>query len=78
MPRIRTIKQAFDELIHADPSTAMTEFRIRQLILSGAIPSFKAGTRYMIDMDNLEEYLTNPPSIQHEEPHGIRPINVRR
>lgn len=56
MPRIRTIKGAFDEIRKNDPDTALTEYRIRQLVLSGAIHSRKAGTKILLDIDELTEY----------------------
>lgn len=78
MPRIRTINQAYEEIQQSDPNTAITAFRIRQLILNGAVPSFKAGKRYMVDMDNLESYLSNPTAIQDNVTYGvIRPVNVK-
>lgn len=54
--RIRTIPQAYKEIKSADPDTAITEFRIRQLVIDGVIPSTKSGTKYLIDMDKLQSY----------------------
>jgi len=78
MLRMRTINQAITEIKQADQNTAITERAIRRLITTNAVPSIKIGCKYLVDMDNLERYLSDPPSIQHEEPHVIRPINVRR
>lgn len=56
--RIRTISQAHREIKDADPETAITEYRIRQLVVDGVIPSTKSGAKYLIDMDKLQEYFT--------------------
>lgn len=57
MSKIRTIKAAHEEIKMQDPNTALTEFRIRQMVISGEIPSRKAGRKYLIDVDNLSEYM---------------------
>lgn len=56
-PRMRGIKQAINELKATDPNTALTEHALRRLILSGALPSVRCGTKYLINMDNLSTYL---------------------
>lgn len=56
--RIRTISQAFEEIKEADPKTAITTYRIRQLVIDGVIPSTKSGTKYLIDLDKLQSYFT--------------------
>lgn len=55
--RIRTISSAFKEIKENDPDTAVTEYRIRQLVIDGVIPSTKSGTKYLIDLDKLQSYL---------------------
>lgn len=57
MARIRTIKKAYEEISKADPNTCLTEHRIRQLAVNGDIPTTKAGSRYLLDMDKLFAYL---------------------
>lgn len=59
-PRIRTIQQAAAELKQNDSSTAITPYAIRQMVLSGAIPHIKAGNKYLISMEVLENYLKEP------------------
>ncbi len=58
-PRMRGIKQAIAELKTADANTALTERALRRLILTSEIPSVKIGTKYLINMDVLENYLYN-------------------
>lgn len=57
MARIRTIEKAFEEIRQTDPNTCITKHRIRQLVINGEIPSKKAGSRYLLDLDRLVEYL---------------------
>ncbi len=57
MPRMRTIQEAAIELKKADPYTAITPHAIRQLVLSGTIPHIKAGKKYLVNMQTLENYL---------------------
>ena len=79
MLRMRTINQAITEIKQADPNTAITERAIRRLITTNAVPSIKIGRKYLIDMDVLEGYLSNPPPIDNIIPYGvIRPVNVKR
>lgn len=56
--RIRTISQAFREIKEDDPQTAVTEYRLRQLVIDGVIPSTKSGSKYLIDLDKVKAYFT--------------------
>lgn len=60
IPRMRTVKEAAQEIKQLDSDTAMTEWHIRQLALSGVLPCVKAGKKYLINLDTLFEYLENP------------------
>ena len=55
--RIRTIKNAYKEIREQDPNTCITEWFLRQLITGGAIPSIRAGTKWLVDLDVIEEYI---------------------
>lgn len=76
--RMRTITEAVAEIKAADPHTALTVHALRQLILSGKVPSIMAGKKYLINLDTLIEYLSGicaqaaPPA-----PKGIRRIPER-
>ena len=63
IPRMRTVSEAARELKKVDPSTAVTEYHIRRLVLSGKLPKIKAGKKYLINLDALIAYLASP----HEE-----------
>lgn len=56
MAKIRTINQTFDAIKHADPETAISRHAIRQAVLSGDIPSRRAGQKFLIDLDQVLRY----------------------
>ncbi len=57
LPRIRGIKEAITELKEYDPLTALTEKGLRRLVITDEIPSIRIGTKYLINMDVLIDYL---------------------
>lgn len=60
LPRMRTVSEAAAEIKAADPNTAITEYHIRRLALSGVLPRVKAGRKLLINLDTLIEYLQDP------------------
>ena len=66
IPRMRTIKEAMQELRALDSHTAITEYHIRQLAVSGVIPRVQAGKKYLINLDTLIEYMQNPTAPQFQ------------
>ena len=74
LPRMRTVKEAAAELKALDEHTAVTEYHIRQLVLSGVLPRIKAGKKYLINLDLLIEYLTNPDADKFKV-NNAAPIN---
>ena len=80
MTRMRTIAEAIQEVKKADPQTAFTQTALRRMIKTGELPSFKAGTKYLVNLDVLFDYLNNPVSIQPTQTStitGIRAIKER-
>ena len=80
MLRMRTIKEAAAELRAMDAKTAITETHIRRLVLSGEVPSFKAGKKYLLNMDALLQYFeavqaVPPQPAEHKIPRI--PVRVR-
>jgi len=61
LARMRTINQAASYFKERDPATALGAWNIRQLILSKKVKCHKSNSRYLINLDLLEEYLANPP-----------------
>ena len=54
--KLRTIQSAVAEIKSIDPSTAITEHFIRQLCITGRIPTIMAGKKYLLDLNDLEKY----------------------
>ncbi len=75
VPRMRTIKEAMQELKELDPHTAMREYHIRDLVNNNKIPHVRAGRKILVNFDGLLEYLGQ------SEPKETLPANfgtVRR
>ena len=60
IPRMRTVKEAAAEIKQLDANTALSEWRIRELALSGVLPRVQAGKKLLINLDTLFGYLENP------------------
>ena len=56
MQRIRTIDSAYNAIKQLDPHTAVTKYRIRQIVVNGEIPCKNAGMKYTFDMNDLLNY----------------------
>lgn len=76
LPRMRTLDECYRELKEQDSNTAVTKYFIRQLALSGAIPSIMAGNKRLINLDGLIDYLSNSQPTAPTQPpqNGIRKI----
>lgn len=67
MKRIRTIQAAAAEILELDPGTAIHEYAIRQLVISGACPSFKRGRKFLLDFDLLLSILSGESATKQPE-----------
>ena len=56
MQRIRTIDSAYNAIKQLDPHTAVTKYRIRQIVVNCEIPCKNAGRKYTFDMNDLLNY----------------------
>lgn len=65
---MRTVPEVAAEIKASDPNTAITEYHIRQLALSGVLPRVKAGRKLLINLDALIEYLTDPTADKFQVP----------
>lgn len=62
---MRTIDEAYNELVKLDPNTAVTKYRIKMLVRSGVIPSIPAGAKKVyINFNTLLDYLSHPEKYQ--------------
>ncbi len=80
LPRIRTLTEAYNMILEADPETAVTRAYIRRIApsLPGTI---RRGRGWLINYDNLLAYLNNPNRaeldrlLEYERAGGsIRPV----
>ena len=75
-PRMRTIDQAAAWLRENDPDCAVTKTALRRLVVTGQFPSVRIGSKYLIDLDMLADFLRG--SLPEPEPvaGGIRRIEL--
>ncbi len=80
MARLRTIHEAHAHLKQQDPGTGITLHFLRCLAVRGEIPTVRAGRKYLIDIDALQEHLVNRPvpTTREREYGAIRPVPERR
>lgn len=76
MRTMRTIDAAAAEIRAADPHTALTKTALRRLVVRGALPSVRVGTKYLLDLEILDNYLGGQPQQQEIVRNGIRRIEV--
>lgn len=74
LPRMRTIDAAAAWLRENDPDTAFTKTALRRLVVSGQLPSVRVGTKYLVDLDILSDYLRGSTPTAVDEMPGIRRI----
>ena len=74
--RVRTIEQLYADVKRLDPGTALTKTALRRLVLSGDIPSRRAGQKYLVTMEALEAYMNGGQADAKPAPgYGeIRPV----
>ena len=73
--RMRTIEQAYQHLMEHDPGNALSRYALRRMVVEGRIPSVIVGTRYLIDLDRLEEHLYSPQAAPSQG--EVRPVPLR-
>lgn len=81
IPRMRTAPKIVAEIKALDPETEVTEYYIRQLMKSGAVPVVWAGNKALINLDTVLDLLrvgTAPPQSEPATVGGIRRIDVKR
>lgn len=57
-PRMRTIPKAYEEVKRADPNTSLTLRALRRMVNSGEIPCVMVGTKRLVDLDLLFDFLS--------------------
>lgn len=59
IPRMRTIKEAYEWLRQQDPQTGITKNAFRVMVVSGQIPSLKVGNKYLLNVDKMIPFLVS-------------------
>lgn len=77
MTKLRTISQAADYIKTVDPDTALTQTAVRRLVVTGKIPSIRAGNKYLISLENLDAYLSGKKAIWTESVGSVRAVEVK-
>ena len=78
LTRMRTINKAIAAIKDEDPHTAFTPTALLRMIKSGELPSITVGTKYLVCLDTVLDYLRNPTPKQTEHKQsGVRPIPER-
>lgn len=57
VPKMRTIAKAIAEIKLADPDTDFTEHALRCLVKQNLIDYKKVGSKYLVDLEKVNEYL---------------------
>ena len=65
MAKYRTIQQAYECLKELDAETAITYNALRQMVISGLIPSMRIGKKYLVDLDILSGFFDARGSQEH-------------
>lgn len=80
LPRIRSMRKAYDEIVANDPETSISYYHFRHLVITGVIPSVKSGQRYLLDMDNVvkafstQDKVTNISTDNPDVLSGLDPL----
>ena len=80
IPRMRTAAKIVAEIKALDPDTEVTEYYIRQLAKTGMVPVTWAGSKALINLDDVLDLLRLGTERKEPEPctvNGIRRINVK-
>lgn len=66
MDKIRTLQGAVAAIKAQDPETAITEHYLRALVRSGAIPSQRAGRKYLLCLEDIYQHFKRKRGDYHE------------
>lgn len=77
MARWRKIREAYAEIKAADPNTALSESAIRRMVQRGDIPSYKIGTHYLINLDDLDNLCCQKTDDESNKESVIRKLPTK-
>jgi len=76
LARLRLQKDAMAYIREKDPENALKPYALRQLIITGIIPTVTVGRKKLVNLDVLESYMCNPEKFTC--PASINKGEVRR
>ncbi len=81
IPRMRTAAEVVAEIRALDPGSAVTEYRVRQMIKRGDVSVSWAGKKALVNLDDILDFLRT--GTRRVEPEvstvgGIRKIDIKR
>ena len=79
IPRMRTAAGIVAEIKALDPGSGVTEYYLRQLAREGRLPAIPAGSKTLINLDDVLALLragTPPPNNAPETSGGIRRLDA--
>ena len=59
IPKLRTIRQSYQEIKKLDSDSTVTEYFIRSLCKSGKVQHFMSGNKILVNFDDLIRYLNS-------------------
>lgn len=68
LPRMRTPREAARYIRSIDADSALSEAWIRRAIKTGRLPYVESGNRFLINLDSLEQLLTEQQQTVKPEP----------
>ncbi|MCL2102289.1 MAG: hypothetical protein FWH22_11330 [Fibromonadales bacterium] len=79
MPRVRTLPEAVKHIKATDPESALTPHALRLLVLRGEFPHIKIGSKRLVCIDLLEDYLRGDyiPQQEEKQERGVRALPER-
>lgn len=69
-PQWRSIQRAAEALKQQDEGTAITQWRIRQLVKEGKISYKQDGRRKLVDLNEIKRYYQNSVKVQKQNQKG--------
>ncbi len=81
IPRMRTAPKIVAAIRAIDPDTEITEYCVRQLVKTGAVPVVWAGNKALINLDDVLALCYDGTPKAEPEPEtvgGIRRIDAKR
>lgn len=77
MRRMRTLPQAAEYLRQVDPESALTFSALRRLVLAGAIPHVAVGSKRLVALEDIEQFLETGTVSPSPVVGSIRPVRER-